>query len=96
MDLLAIDETLQAEFRRITGGANRFEYLRWITHETRAAARTLHVNPERAWYAWGAMLKADRQRVLLDHLRAKPPATWPGLELVHDAEPQRDRVRRAA
>ena len=85
MDLLAIDEALRAEHRRITGSTNPFEYLRWITQETRAAARALHVNPDRAWYAWGALLKAERNRVLLEHLRAQPPAAWPTLQLVHDA-----------
>ena len=96
MDLLAIDEALRAEHRRITGSTNPFEYLQWITQETREAARALHVNPDRAWYAWGALLKAERNRVLLDHLRAQRPATWPDLQLVHDAPPQPARARRAA
>lgn len=99
VDLLALDETLRAEHRRITGSANTFEYLHWITGQIRVVVRTLSANVDAAWYQWGALTKAERASLLLRHLRGLPPAQWPDLRLAHPKPAAGEKVhqqRRAA
>lgn len=94
MDLITLDETLQAEYRRITGSANTFEYLHWITAQVRVVVRSLSANVDSAWYQWGGLTKAQRREMLLRHLRGLPPASWPDLRLVHP--PASETVERVA
>ena len=74
MDLVAINQTIFDEFQRITGETCRFAFPLWWAQRAREASREIG--------DWHSLTREEQLRLLLDRLRAMPPAHWPRLELV--------------
>ena len=95
MSLLARNDELLGEFRRITGHDSALEFPAWICAMTRALVRSLSENPIAAGYIWGGLTKDQRHAELMRHLRAQPPANWPDIRIV-DGDVQASFNRKAA
>jgi hypothetical protein len=76
MDLVAINQTIFDEFRRITGSSCRFEFPLWWAGIVRA------VSKERGPSSWALLTRVEQYDAIRAHLGSQPPAKWPSLRLV--------------
>lgn len=76
-----LNQALYDEFVRITGRTSRYEFAPWIAQEQRNLRVRLHGYASNGAHRFRRLRTPIFSAMLVGHLRAQPPANWPGLHL---------------